>query len=395
MGNSYKTTKYPGVKERKGKKGLTYKIIYRNEFGEFQDPILPKGTTLEDAFIYKKQKEHEKYNNNSTTTGDLDLNPKNVRLSDLAILFFEHKRKLAESEMHLDEKDKQHQTLINIKRNESIWRNFWEESDVANVKLNLISENHVLAYLDNQMRSYSQQSCYNALVLARSIYTFAYESSLIPDFFNSPFKIKKEENRKKFKKPKNSNRKLFLNQEQTKEFIEHIRKRAIHKHYAIAMTSLLTGARPNSVLSLRIRDLNFGANLITFYDYKRKMYYDVNFPSKLQEILKKEVNKRKGSGWVFNGKTSEEHLKRIPESISKVMDLLFNKDKDKNDERIVPYSLRHTFANLLIHSKKIQIDRVSRMLNHASVHTTEAHYLSRSVQENQGDIQSLEDMILE
>lgn len=318
-----------------------------------------------------------------------------MRLSDLAVLFFEHKRKLAESEMHLDEKDKQHQTLINIKRNESIWRNFWEESDIVNVKLSLIAENHVLAYLDHQMRSYSQQSCYNALVLVRSIYTFSYEHSLIPDFFKSPFKIRKEENRRKFKKPKNSNRKLFLNQDQTKELIEYISKKAIHKHYAIAMTSLLTGARPNSVLSLRIRDLNFGANLITFYDYKRKMYYDVNFPSKLQEILKKEVKERKGSSWVFEGKTPKEHLKRFPESISKGMDFLFNKDKDKNEEHIVPYTLRHTFANLLIHIKNIPIDRVSRMLNHASVHTTEAHYLSRSVQENHADIQSFEDMILE
>jgi len=388
-------TNIPGVFVRKGKKNDTYYIRYRDEHGKSKNQSVGHITKYEAKKLLDEKKKNKKERLNDPEA-HFATRIKAIKFSDLASFYFDYKTKKADEEENTDIKDKQHKTMQNVKRETSLYNNFWKDSDIDRSKFSLVQEKHVIEFLSKQLHhNYAPQSCYNALALARSMFKLGIEEKLLVRSTINPFVFLHEADRKRFQKPKNANRKLFLTEPQAREFVEYIKDNVIHKHLCIAMTSLLTGARPNSVLTLKIEDLNFNSSLIRLYDYKRKMFYNAPFPLKLQKLMQKHTSKRKKDEYVFFNENPLVYLKSYPKSIKRAMNFLFNNDKDESEERVVPYTLRHTFANLLLHVRKIPIDQVSRALNHSSVTTTEKHYITRSDQELKEEISDFEDMFLD
>jgi integrase len=193
----------------------------------------------------------------------------------------------------------------------------------------------------------------------------------------NPFVFKDEVNKKRFSKPKDNARKRFLSEEETRFLLEHMRLNATHQNYTIVLTSLATGARPDTVLNIRIEDINFQKRELKLYDFKRKMYYTTRLTGELEKAFRRQMSGRSKKEFLFYSEESQglKQLSEYPRSIKRILDKLFNQGLEKGEEKVTPYTFRHTFANLLLQVHKVPVFDVSKLLNHASVQTTIDNYI--------------------
>lgn len=405
MARKYTKTKIQGVFKEVTKYGLTYVIKFRDEFGITRDKVVGKsweGFTLDDAYQALKEKREEK----KILVGKIKKPKDKIVYSKFQLMadkYFEDKEALATKENHVDIKEKQYKTFKNISREKSTWRNFWAHADLVKVNFSKVNEDHVLFHMEEmkirggkEKKGYSQQTCYNAYVLANSIFKHAKENRLIPKTQPNPFYFELEADRKRFSRPKNKSRKRFLAEEEAQELINYIAKfeKVNDRDFCIAMLSLVTGARPQSILTLKVEDFNLKIKQVRLFDFKRKKFFNSNLNTSLVELLKEQVKGRDGEEYIFYYRKPLVYLKNYPVSVKSAIKKLFNEGLHKGEEKVVPYTFRHTFSNILIHTRNVPIDRVSRALNHATVTTTEQNYLTRDTQEMQEDIEGLGEMFM-
>jgi len=382
-----KKTNIAGVYKNVGKKDTTFYIRYRlNERVETEKVgKASEGMTAEEAYkilqtrktqdIRKKVKEKEL--NKSTSTA----------FHSLATLYFKKMRDLAEDEKNIEETEKVNKTFKNIMKEESVYRNFWGKWAFLKIPLNRLTEDHVKKFLIEMREKYSAKSISNALILAKSIIKHTnYKGS-------NPFLFKEESNKKMFKKPKN-NRKRYLSEKECKILLNELKDNK--QNYLIVLLSLTTGARPNSVINLKIQDFNFNKGEITLFDFKRKMHYTTKATKEVLKLVKNYSKDRKRNEFLFYTKETQgkKILSEYPRSINRTMDKLFNQNLEEGEERVVPYTLRHTFANLLLQVQKMPVFDVSQLLNHASVQTTIDHYIDFDKDLVEKELYKYEDLLL-
>lgn len=368
-------TKYPGVIERHGKKDVTY-VIRPTVNGKSKTISIGKksqGYTAEDAY------EHLKKINGVVDDGVIIKGRKNkVRVVDTDIMnldqlsrkYFKMKWEEATKEEGLSFDQKKAKLPINIRKEESLYKNFWGNFHLRSVmKLAVIKESQVADYLLIKLtgkdgKKYSEKSIDNAVALIKSIIKHTGYRSFHP--FGDI---------KKYCTPdKKTTRERFLSPAEMQLLIHEGKKELNQQNYLLIMTSLFTGARPDSVIHLKTKDVDWKSNKITFYDFKRKMYYTRQLPSKLKILLLPFLdNKRKFVFFSNRTKGEKAMCSEFPEAIGDLFDKLFN--YIKGEERVVPYTLRHTYANTLLQVKHMPIEKVSYMLNHANIQTTVKNYI--------------------
>jgi len=355
-----KKTNIQGVYQIIGKKDTTYYIRYRSLDKVVTEKVGKKsdGMTTQKAYeILQEYKTHDVRKKKTILKKTFD---------DLAKLYFEIMYKLAKEEEDLEEPQKVHKTTKNIKKEESIYNNFWKAWNLRRVEFSRVKEEHVRTFITKQKEKYSDKSIYNAMMLARSILKHTNYNG------ENPFNIKK--NNKNMIKKRNA-RKRFLSIGEVQLLLEAARDRLAEQSQLLILMAITTGARPASIINLKNKDINFPNKKITFYDFKRKMNYTVPLPSKLIEPLKQH-KKGRGNDYLFYSSKSAQKkpMSEFPREIQKLLDELFNRVDD--DERVVVYSFRHTFANILLQVKKVPIQEVSHLLNHASIQTTIDNYIN-------------------
>lgn len=244
---------------------------------------------------------------------------------------------------------------------------------------------------------YSGKYIYNAIILVKSIISHTncnYNPLYISAKNESPKDYKNEKNLKEIYKQllKNNGKnnapreQSFLTPDEIQMLLKELRKKTNHKQgYLMTLIMLTTGMRPNSCLNLKIGDFNFESKEMTVYDFKRKMDYKCLIVKEVEEEIKKFALNRSNSEYLFYSEFTNKQrpLPKIPDYIGNTMDKLFNHNRFGNN-RIVPYSLRHTFATNLakgIENKNGGYDvfpkplvLISKLLNHANVETTEKNY---------------------
>ena len=368
-----KKTKIAGVYQNIGKKDTTYYIRYRVGDKVETEKVGKKseGWTVDKA--YKVLKERKSLDPFKKTE---ELQKKRVQSPSfhfLAQKYFEKFKALAEEEAMLPKTEKTAKTLKNIKREESQYRKFWGGWQLKIVPLDRVKTDHVKTYLLAMKETYSDKTIYNALTLAKSIlkHTKEYYSG------ENPFVFKDEVNKKRFSKPKNNARKRYLSEEETRFLLDYMKQNATHQNYTIVLTSLATGARPDSVLNIKIEDINFQKRELKLYDFKRKMYYTTRLTHELERAFRRQMSGRSKREYLFFSEESKglKQLSEYPRSIKRILDKLFNEGLEENEEKVIPYTFRHTFANLLLQVHKVPVFDVSKLLNHASVQTTIDNYI--------------------
>ena len=366
-------TKYASVYKRVGVKDTTYLIKYKLA-GKVQEETVGKES---ENMTAKKASDILETRKNHNLDKQLEIvSAKKAKSSfhKLSIKYFEQLWILANEEEGLEYRDRKEKTPKNIKSEESIYKNFWGSWTLKVMPISKIREKHVNDFIQTKKSKYSDKSIYNAITLAKSImkHTVKLHGNL-----NNPFLLNNIEFKNTGKRSKDNNRKEYLTSEQCTLLLNYLKENGTHQNYTVVLTSIMTGARPNSVLSLKTKDIDYRKKEINFYDFKRKQVYQSKLTPELEEAIKRQSEDRKRDNYLFYGDSNaDKQMSEYPSSIGRVLNKLFNDYKKDGEERIVPYTFRHTFANLLLLEYKVPVFEVSQLLNHASVQTTIDNYIT-------------------
>jgi len=149
-----------------------------------------------------------------------------------------------------------------------------------------------------------------------------------------------------------------------------------------------TGARPEGVLTIQVKHINFSKRTVHIKAMKGGKPYDVNVSQELLDLLKNWIKEHnlKHDNFIFypiqlykRAKTDNEkeaikntavRYGRYSDSLRKILNKHFNQDINTNDSpyRVTPYTMRRTAATKVY--KKFGIVHAKRFLNHTEINTT-------------------------
>lgn len=136
--------------------------------------------------------------------------------------------------------------------------------------------------------------------------------------------------------------------------------------------SLTTGGRVETILNIKIKDIDLNTRFITLYDFKNKSYYTGFLTDEVKNMLEKSFKHLKNDDYLIsysNGSKTE--IKRIQRRLSPILNKLFNIGLDTRDtvNRVVIHTLRHTFASLLA-INGTPIFTIQKLMNHKDIKMT-------------------------
>lgn len=367
--SSFIKTQYASVTYRQSKTDKTFYIRYKKD-GKLKIEKVGKereGVTAKKAYdvlVDRKKSTNEKVKN--------ILQDKSYTLERLSKAYFEELRVKATRDERLPLEDRKHKSDKNIRKEESAYKNFWGDWKLKKVKLHSIPEKKLADFLYEKRQKYSHKTVTNAIGIVKSIIKHTNYNG------EHPFDLKEDISTKQAFRAKKNQRKRFLSENEMKMLLECAKKELSKQSYIMILTSLMTGARPDSVVHLKTKDIDFENNKITFWDFKRKMYYSVPLANKLADELKEIYNKK--NKYIFYSRVSKgiKAMSGFPKEVKHLIHKFFNQELEDEDEKVVIYTFRHTFANMLLQVKKLPVAEVSHLLNHASIQTTTENYIHMS-----------------
>lgn len=180
--------------------------------------------------------------------------------------------------------------------------------------------------------------------------------------------------------PDNS-RQRYLTLDEVKSLLWHIRERnsfTYHRNVKPSVTkdlliftklSLSTGARVSSVLSIRVKDIDFERGIISIVNHKSKRNYKGYINQKLSDELLLWTEKLKPDIYVVGRKPKPLVTSTINRRLQIILDRVFNEGVTDRREKVVTHTLRHTFGSLLA-IQGTPLYTVMKLLDHTSIEQT-------------------------
>ena len=172
------------------------------------------------------------------------------------------------------------------------------------------------------------------------------------------------------KKQKRRQREEYLKRDEIKQLRDAIKDDFIS---LLAVEILLsTGVRVGGALAIQKKDIDLQQGTIKLKDFKGGGDTYTGFISEpLKALLVEHVQKLGRNDFVLSLDGSATPYKRIVRPIKKAMDKLFNVGLHVKDSqnRIVPHSLRHTFASHLA-LQNVPLYTIKDLLHHADITMT-------------------------
>ena len=172
--------------------------------------------------------------------------------------------------------------------------------------------------------------------------------------------------------PKYDNKRTrFLSQLEIGKLLTRLELEGDSNSLLLTILALNTGARKETLLNIKYKDINYNKGKVKLYDFK----YDENNQGLIAD---KEVLRRlhdlsfsnDDNNYILYSKTPKNKLKEIPRPLNKALDELFNSNLEPLDlDRVYFHTFRHTFASLLV-QKGVGIYLVKKLMNHHSIHST-------------------------
>jgi len=139
--------------------------------------------------------------------------------------------------------------------------------------------------------------------------------------------------------------------------------------YLFTLVALSTGARLQSILNIRKKDVNLTESYINIRDTKNSTTYKAFFAKELATLLKEVCDSIDNQNlFILDMRRGDCYkLKKL----KKILDELFNKNLDKKDSvnRVVIHTFRHTFASHLA-IQGVPIIKIQALLNHKNIQMT-------------------------
>jgi integrase len=169
-------------------------------------------------------------------------------------------------------------------------------------------------------------------------------------------------------------RKRILTKEEEKILFPELKKRSQLSH-DLALMSLYTGMRFSEIARMKWQDITWNENKVTIYNAKDPKNKDKVRYAYFPEFIKKMLEERQensDSDLCFPGKDNKV-MQTVPKCFERTVEHLnLNDDKDYLD-RLVFYSLRHSYASRLVDMGVHQL-HTQNMMGHDNISMTSKYY---------------------
>ena len=157
---------------------------------------------------------------------------------------------------------------------------------------------------------------------------------------------RKNKNFKKFLKGADRKRDRFLSREEAELLLAELKNRSQQLH-DYCQLSLLTGMRMGEIFKLNWVDINLNTNLIHIKDPKSDVSRHAYITPPLEGMFKRLRGDGRKSGLVFPDRNGNK-IRVASNVFGRAVDKLgFNKNVTDARDKVVPHTLRHTFASWL------------------------------------------------
>lgn len=172
-------------------------------------------------------------------------------------------------------------------------------------------------------------------------------------------------------------RERWLKKEEVHMLLEYAKENSNHNVYICILLAVLTGARINVIVNIKVSDIDLKNRTIKLADEKNdtdKVYYSY-INDKYYDTIKKQVELAKAfnSQLLLTDGSKDKNRGRYyaQRRIQPILDELFNQGIDKKDtkNRMVVHNLRHTFGSLLV-SSGVDIYTVQKLMHHRDLRMT-------------------------
>ncbi|MCD4668739.1 MAG: tyrosine-type recombinase/integrase [Sulfurimonas sp.] len=178
---------------------------------------------------------------------------------------------------------------------------------------------------------------------------------------------------------KNENRKIkYLTKEEIKNYLQEIKiitEKYPETHnylYLISLLGLSTAARRDTILSIKIEDIDLENNNIKLRNFKTEKNFvsAISSPAIKSEIVR-IIDNRPASSFLFENPTTEMKITVFPPKMKEVLDYTVNCNKSYLNFLTIK-EFRNTVASHLIMGGTA-IAHIAQLLDHASIRTTEIY----------------------
>ncbi|MEA2018859.1 MAG: tyrosine-type recombinase/integrase [Campylobacterota bacterium] len=229
-------------------------------------------------------------------------------------------------------------------------------------------ENIILKYRVSKTDTLAPKTLNTLLSLIRMVYKYA----SLNDIYNGA------DITKNIKKLDIDNARLrYLSKSEINELLEYTKNNIEDKNVYICMLlALLTGARINVIVNIKVNDINLDNKSIKLFDEKGKKdkHYFGYINDKYFNTIKNQVEyakKQKSTLILTDNSQDKDRSKYYRRRLQPIFDKLFNSDLDIKDitNRVVPHTLRHTFGSQLV-INGVDIYTVQKLMNHKDLTMT-------------------------
>ena len=297
------------------------------------------------------------------------------------ILYFDGYKVLLNDYLNLDEFKILNESTINHKRLTLILLfNFMYERNITHISL--VRQSDVYDFLQYINDRYNSSRKSHASFILRHFFNYTYQNKmtefsgvqLLPVIFTN----------------KRDRILSFYSLSEIKEILNSIDKDSFHgkRDYTILLLFIETGIRSSDLRNLKISDIQWDKNLITFTQYKTKIQNFLTISDNLKfaliDYLKNERPKSSSTYLFITPKSSGQYA---ASSIHQIVSSYFIKGNiDISKRHHGPHALRHSLANNLL-SSNAPMHVIQNVLGHKNLNTTQI-YLNI-------DIESLKKFALE
>ena len=397
--------------ENESKSARAMQNKYNYHFGN--EPLASKNINLiseNDIEDYIKRKGKQRSDNRRSNSGNVTKLHKQGSLP-------KRKRKSRAVNLTLEEREQvdYDNNLIEIEKLESVIESHVDQDswrEVNRVKF-LKEKNKVLSYrifpeaaklllkdktldidkLNALLGILSRKSVKELLLLASTIITYANRHKKL-NIVNQ-FHIVKGD---KLYISVNNVKPRYLTKEEIKNYLTEVKKVSldnpeVHGYlYLISLLALSTAARRDTILSIKIEDIDLENNNIQLRNFKTEKNFTstISNPAIKSEIIR-VINNRPASDFLFEGSNGL-RISTFPPKMKEVLDYTVNCHKSYLNHLTIK-EFRNTVASHLAMSGT-SLAHIAQVLNHASVRTTEI-YSQLAPSTAKDDVASLVNTFLE
>ena len=308
-----------------------------------------------------------------------------------------------ESSIILEEAFKSYYKSIHHKRDsKGTWGRYYNHihDDLGHIPLDIIKPLDVLKLRNRLSEKVSTKT--NRLLAPRTVdYMISIIHTIYQNFNKySEKQISSPASNKKIDRynPDNSRRR-YLTEKEIQELLYMIKHRNDFTQYLntkatvtkelllFTQISLSTGARLNSVLTIKKKDIDFDRGIVTISNHKSKRIYKGYLPEKLCNEVQMWCKDCSDSSFIFGKSRSPKHPTAFAKRLQPILNKCFNEQVTDRRDKVVIHTLRHTFASHLA-IQGTPIYTIMKLLDHSTIDQTMI-YAKLSPNQGQKEVQKL------